>query len=178
MYFIYHIPGIKIGCTNKPYRRIESEQKQLKYEILEQHDDIMFASKREIELQKQYGYRVDTIPYYESIRRINKASKIAHKTINFKKDIDWDARNKKIDFDKRAKKMGNQLLDRLDNMRLLAAKQNSIPVIAYDKKTLNVIGEYNSYVEAAKDLNLHAAAISAICRGVYKSTKNYTFKNK
>jgi len=178
MYYIYHIPGVKIGCTNKPYRRIESEQKQLKYEILEEHNDIMFASKREIELQKQYGYRVDTIPYYESIRRINKASKIAHKTINFKKDIDWDARNKKIDFDKRAKKMGNQLLNRLDNMRILAAKKNSIAVVAYDKKTLNIIGEYNSYIEAAKDLNLHAAAISAICRGVNKSTKNYTFKNK
>jgi hypothetical protein len=178
MYYIYHIEGIKIGCTNKPYRRIESEQKQLKYEILEEHNDIMFASKREIELQKQYGYRVDTIPYYESIRRINKASKIAHKTINFKKDIDWDARNKKIDFDKRAKKMGSILTDRLNTMRKLAAIKNSKSILAYDKNTLEFIGEYNSIVEASEKLNVSKACISSVCRKITKTSKNYTFKYK
>lgn len=63
MYYIYHIPGIKIGCTYNLERRIK-EQKFDVYELLEQHTDKFIASKREIELQKQYGYKVDTIQYF------------------------------------------------------------------------------------------------------------------
>jgi carbamoylphosphate synthase small subunit len=55
MFKIYHIKGIKIGCTKQLTRRMR-EQGFEEYEILEEHDDIDVASKREIELQKQYGY--------------------------------------------------------------------------------------------------------------------------
>ena len=72
MYFIYHIPGIKIGCTNNLHRRLKTEQKINEFSILETHIDIYEASNREIELQKKYGYKVDTIPYYISIERLLK----------------------------------------------------------------------------------------------------------
>lgn len=65
MYYIYHIPGIKIGCTSNIKRRIK-EQNASNYEILEQHSDINIASKREIELQKEYGYKVDTLQYNDA----------------------------------------------------------------------------------------------------------------
>ncbi len=55
MYTLYHIPGVKIGCTKHLNRRIK-EQGFKDYEILEEHNNIDVASKREIELQKQYGY--------------------------------------------------------------------------------------------------------------------------
>ena len=66
-YVIYHIPGKKIGVTNDLYNRVESQQgyEVGEYEILESSDDIDYISKREIELQKEYGYRVDLIPYNE-----------------------------------------------------------------------------------------------------------------
>mgnify|MGYP003123969509 CR=1 FL=1 len=64
-YIIYHIPGKKIGVTNDLYNRVEQQQgyEVGEYEVLESSDDIDYISKREIELQKEYGYRVDIIPY-------------------------------------------------------------------------------------------------------------------
>jgi len=66
-YVIYHIPGKKIGVTNDLYNRVECQQgyEVGEYEILESSDDIDYVSKREIELQKEYGYKVDLIPYNE-----------------------------------------------------------------------------------------------------------------
>ena len=66
-YIIYHIPGKKIGVTNDLYNRVEQQQgyEVGEYEVLESSDDIDYISKREIELQKKYGYRVDINPYNE-----------------------------------------------------------------------------------------------------------------
>ena len=71
-YYIYHIPGVKIGCTNNLHRRLKTEQKVNNFIVLETHTDIYIASDREIELQKQYGLPIDTIPYYVSIERLLK----------------------------------------------------------------------------------------------------------
>lgn len=54
-YYIYHIPGVKIGCTVEPERRVKRNQQYDYYEILEEHTCIDTASKRELELQKEYG---------------------------------------------------------------------------------------------------------------------------
>ena len=66
-YIIYHIPGKKIGVTNDLYNRVERQQgyEVGEYEILESSPDIDYISKRELELQKSYGYRVDLKPYNE-----------------------------------------------------------------------------------------------------------------
>ena len=66
-YVIYHIPGKKIGVTNDLYNRVECQQgyEVGEYEVLESSDDIDYISKRELELQKKYGYRVDLKPYNE-----------------------------------------------------------------------------------------------------------------
>jgi NTP pyrophosphatase (non-canonical NTP hydrolase) len=60
-YVIYHIPGRKIGVTNNLKSRVEDQQgyTEDEYEVLEMSDDISYISDRELELQKQYGYRVD-----------------------------------------------------------------------------------------------------------------------
>lgn len=74
-YYIYHIPNFvhkdgtvgKIGCTEEEDAKVRVErQGYTEYEILETHTDIMIASDREIELQKQYGYPVDSCPYYKT----------------------------------------------------------------------------------------------------------------
>ena len=66
-YAIYHIPGVKIGVTNNIQYRVEEQQGYSfdEYIILEMSDDIEYVSKREIELQQQYGYRVDRKKYSE-----------------------------------------------------------------------------------------------------------------
>ena len=68
MFYIYHIPGKKIGCTKNPNSRLR-QQNANNYEILEEYSDIQTASQREIELQKQYGYKVDTCTYYDSTKK-------------------------------------------------------------------------------------------------------------
>ena len=64
-YILYHIPGKKIGCTTDLYNRVTDQQgyEPGEYEVLEKSNDIDYISKRELELQKEYGYRVDRVPY-------------------------------------------------------------------------------------------------------------------
>ena len=64
-YYIYHIKGVKIGVSTEPDKRVK-KQGYCDYEILETHTDIMKVSVREKDLQKQYGYKVDHAPYYQS----------------------------------------------------------------------------------------------------------------
>ena len=78
MYTIYHIKGIKIGCSDDVEFRIKS-QGYNEYTILEQHTDIYVASKRERELQKEYGYPIDKIPYYLTVSYCSRAGKIGGK---------------------------------------------------------------------------------------------------
>ena len=73
-YYIYHIPGIKIGCTSDLNKRM-ADQGFTDWNILEEHTDIHVASDREIELQKEYGYKVDSIPYWKSVKNRFKATK-------------------------------------------------------------------------------------------------------
>jgi NTP pyrophosphatase (non-canonical NTP hydrolase) len=65
MYYLYHIPGKKIGVTRNLNTRVTLMQgyKENEYEVLFASDDIDFISDKEIELQKSYGYKVDTKLY-------------------------------------------------------------------------------------------------------------------
>ena len=65
-YYIYHIQGIKIGCTSDLIKRM-SDQGFTDWEILEEHTDIYEVSNREIQLQKEYGLPVDKVPYWQSV---------------------------------------------------------------------------------------------------------------
>ena len=74
-YYIYHIPGKKIGVTCDLNNRVTVQQGYSpdEYEILESSTDVDYISDKERTLQKEYGYRVDMVPY----RKLNK------KTMNF-----------------------------------------------------------------------------------------------
>ena len=74
MYYIYHIPGEKIGTSVEPAERV-AKQGYTKFDVLEVHSDIYEASDREIELQKEYGYKVDTIPYWQAVENRHKWTK-------------------------------------------------------------------------------------------------------
>ena len=64
-YILYHIPGRKIGCTTDLYNRVTEQQgyEPGEYEVLDSSDDILYISERELELQDEYGYKVDIVPY-------------------------------------------------------------------------------------------------------------------
>ena len=64
-YYLYHIPGKKIGITKDLKKRVEEQQgyNEGEYDIILQTDDINIVSEAEISLQKAFGYRVDETPY-------------------------------------------------------------------------------------------------------------------
>ena len=66
-YYIYHIPGKKIGVTRDLKYRVEEQQgyNEGEYDVILSTDDIGLVSEAEISLQKAYGYKVDEIPYNE-----------------------------------------------------------------------------------------------------------------
>jgi len=64
-YYIYHIPGKKIGVTTNLKSRVEDQQGYGpgEYEILARRNDIGEAAKYEALYQRMYGYPVDIVPY-------------------------------------------------------------------------------------------------------------------
>jgi len=74
MYYLYHIPGKKIGVTRNLNTRVTLIQgyKENEYEVLEQSEDIDYISDREIELQKSYGYKTDIHKYNKLKPILNK----------------------------------------------------------------------------------------------------------
>ena len=64
-YYLYHIPGKKIGVTRDLISRVVDQQGYNldEIEVLEQSTDIDYISDRELELQLSYGYRVDRQKY-------------------------------------------------------------------------------------------------------------------
>ena len=77
-YYLYHIPGKKIGITKDLKKRVEDQQgyKPSEYDVIMKTDNIDYISEQEIYLQKFYGYRVDMIPYDKLNCNKNKLNKM------------------------------------------------------------------------------------------------------
>lgn len=191
MYSIYHIPGIKIGCSTQVLKRIK-EQGYNSFEILEEHIDIYEASDREIELQKQYGYKIDSMPYWESSKRLRK--NVTFKSCQ-KGGLKGGKTTGKMHVDsghwkrvcslggKLGGKIGGKISGRLavesGRVKLMAQKakeKTSIPCIAIRLSDNSQI-YYSSQSEAARQLNMDSSCINVILRGgKQKTSKGYTFK--
>ena len=74
MYYIYHIPGKKIGCTTNLQRRVTEQQgyKENEYEILLETENIEEASNAESILQQEYGYKKDLKLYKNLFKKMKK----------------------------------------------------------------------------------------------------------
>ena len=85
MYYLYHIPGKKIGVTCNLNRRVTLTQgyNPDEYEVLDQSDDIDYISEKEIELQKSYGYKVDRKKYNELVKLNKMNINVTEQTTTF-----------------------------------------------------------------------------------------------
>jgi len=65
IYYLYHIPGKKIGVTRDLEERVTNQQgyEPHEYEVLYESEDIDWISELEINFQKAFGYKVDMKPY-------------------------------------------------------------------------------------------------------------------
>lgn len=74
MYYLYHIPGKKIGVTNDIEGRVVRQQGYDwdEFDILAMDEDISYISNLELELQQKFGYRVDEKLYKDLFNNNNK----------------------------------------------------------------------------------------------------------
>ncbi len=89
-YYLYHIPGKKIGVTCDLNNRVTVQQgyNPDEYEILESSEDIDHISSLELQLQKEYGYRVDMVPYKNLKPKTNMNINVTEQTTTFPCPID------------------------------------------------------------------------------------------
>lgn len=73
IYYLYHIPGKKIGVTTDLKERVEHQQgyNEGEYQVIMSTDDIDLVSEKEISLQKALGYRVDRRLYKDLYKPVN-----------------------------------------------------------------------------------------------------------
>ena len=161
MYYIYHIKGVKIGCSKNPQSRT-SQQGATEYEILETHTDIHIASQRELELQKEYGYKVDTTTYYNSTREFKVETAQKAGTVSSTKS--WKE-NRDRELQKCAK--GGKT----------NAELNGKPVIMCDMDG-NEIREFKNRTEAKNFVGGHKPPLVQVIDKPNKSYKGYRWKNK
>jgi len=85
MYYLYHIPGKKIGVTCDLNSRVTVQQGYSpdEYEILDSSEDIDYISCLELERQREYGYRVDLVPYKNLKPRKNMKINVTEQTTTF-----------------------------------------------------------------------------------------------
>ena len=74
MYYLYHIPGKKIGVTKDVEGRVVRQQGYDwdEFDILAMDEDISHISDLELELQQKMGYRVDEKLYKDLFNNNNK----------------------------------------------------------------------------------------------------------
>jgi hypothetical protein len=186
-YYIYHIPTYKrkngkigkIGCAKDHIQRV-SEQGYSEYTILEIHDCIYEASKREIELQKQYGYPVDIIPYYKSIeRRYNGCKKGGN--ISGKISIENGHMTK-------IQSLGGKVQGKIQGRKNVESGQWAIackigrekrkrPVLQYSISG-DFIKEWDSAINVERDLKIDSSSIARCCKNKVKSAGKYVWKYK
>ena len=89
-YYIYHIPGKKIGVTCDLNNRVTVQQGYSpdEYEVLESSTDVDYISTKERKLQKEYGYRVDMVPYKNLKPKSNMNINITEQTTTFPCPVD------------------------------------------------------------------------------------------
>jgi NTP pyrophosphatase (non-canonical NTP hydrolase) len=84
-YYLYHIPGKKVGVTTNLEERVHKQQGYYpgEYEIIETSEDIDFISAGERIMQKCYGYKVDEVLYSELKFNKNMNINITEQTTTF-----------------------------------------------------------------------------------------------
>jgi hypothetical protein len=148
MFYIYHIPGVKIGCSTEPNTRVK-RQGYTEFEILESHNDIVIAAKREIELRNQYGYKennvkTDYVQHYEYGKKGREAAKGLGAQSQIKNKIGIFAYSKEE----------RLLINTKANIirAKISAEKRSKAVLVYDYKNNQFIGEWKSIIDASTEL--------------------------
>jgi hypothetical protein len=158
IFYIYEIPGVKVGCTTNMERRQKQQRDKGEMILLESHTDIDKATERERELQLEKGYPVDLSTYANSYKN--------GKTICQTKE----------NIKKRVKSHGYTSLFKPVNAYKVTSKlRGKYGVEITSKKFLK---RFDSIKQCAEELNLLSCDINNVCRpaSICTTLKGYTFE--
>jgi hypothetical protein len=141
IYYIYHIPGKKVGVTTNLKRRVEDQQGYGpgEYEVLAMRHDITEAAKYEAMYQRLHGYPVDIVPYDKLNCNKNKLNK-----------MEVNVTEQTTTFPCPVNKLKGQLMDNM-GMRWMTEHGEfiiTLPVITWIMKNVktSMFNEQRSYV--------------------------------
>lgn len=79
IYYLYHIPGKKVGVTRDLEERVTRQQgyREGEYQVLEKSDNIEYVSDKESFYQKKFGYKRDFNSYKVINNQFKKGNKMS-----------------------------------------------------------------------------------------------------
>jgi len=184
MYYIYHIPKVKVGCSINPKRRVKA-QGYTDFEILAEAVDKFTAGNLEAQFQKQYGYKVDCVKYYQTnyksmghkggaktheLGHTKKLQEIGHKIA-----ASLPRTEAQMEQARKVQKIGCVLGGRVAGA--IVKEKLRVPIAAYRKSDNSYVGEYISVTDCARELNLIPSDIFNCLNTnkTQKTTKGYKF---
>jgi hypothetical protein len=191
MYTIYHIPGIKVGCSENVEKRIK-QQGYTEYEVIEIIETRKEASDREIYWQEKLGYGRDSWNTYLGTRIAGlyaiKPEALAKKSQTIKNSEAW-----KNAIPKRAATWSNKVRNSETLQAMFREKQKNMmtpeaqikrieskkKIVLQYHKDGTFIAEWSSAVDAAEILKfIKAGEIGSCARGEQKTAKKFIWKYK
>lgn len=160
IYYIYEIPGKKVGCTKNFTSRQRVQKDKGKMIILETHTNIDQASKRELELQREKGYPIDDKDY-KTVVQIGKYGRECITKESIKK------RKANTDYNNSTAAL----------RKIWNSKKKTVKVTL--KKDNTLVGIYKGLNYAARKLNVDEANAATCANPKFKyplSVKGYVFE--
>jgi hypothetical protein len=177
MYTIYHIPGVKVGCSKRVEARVK-EQGYNGYEVLETVEDRVEASKKEIEWQEKLGYGRDILFTYEQTLRAGvfarkpeaKAKLLATRKVS---EVYKEGRLRGIEKRKETIKSSLKFKEAANTN----AQRKMKPILQYSLDG-TLIKEWESAKYASEFFNISRQTIAMCARGLAKTSVGFIWKYK
>jgi len=171
MYTIYHIPGVKVGCSKRVEARVR-DQGYTNYEILEVCNTLEEATTKELYWQDKLGYgKDDSQHHYSYMNRMTQASKTEKAITKWKQSTDASEVYKKSQYQKGIMLNKDPIVLAKRRAYVIEKRKTLRPVLQFDLQN-NLIKKWSCVQEAATTLNLDNGSIWKCCNG-YKNKKTY-----
>ena len=158
---LFLVKKLLLVPTKNPKSRLRQQNANGVAEILETHNDIHIASQRELELQKEYGYKVDTCDYAAATLNLNPmAPSIAGKASSTKS---W-------------KENRDRELQKCSKGGKTNAEKTGKPVIMCDMNG-NPLKHFNNRTDAASFVNGNKPPLIQVINKPNRSYKGYKWIN-
>jgi len=168
IYYIYEIPGVKVGCTKDLKRRMQQQKVWFskQYKVLGAANNPQDASDLEREWQIKLGYKTDNNSYDVML---NKISKMNTPKAKAKRRANTDYTKRVINQEQRVKNTNWK------EARTKAALATKKPVDQYDLQG-NFIKRWDGKKDAAKALGLNHVCIGMCCNGKLNKSGGFIWK--